>query len=78
MKNKRNHIYCSFFLNNRRLGGGYVPEGSTKEQRDIIARKRGIMFYNAIVFNDRGVYFKFRYRKSGVKFTTKLSNGISV
>ncbi len=54
----RSFIYCSFYANKKRLGGAYIPEGSTGLERKTIARSKGIMNHNAVVFHDRNIYVK--------------------
>ena len=55
---KRRFIYCIFYANKKRLGGAYIPEGSTGLERKAIARSKGIMNHNAVVFHDRNIYVK--------------------
>ena len=51
MKNKP--VYVSFYLNKRRLGAAYVKEASESNDRRGAAKKKGICYYNRIVFEGR-------------------------
>jgi hypothetical protein len=63
----RKYIYVSFYANRRRLGGAYVPEGSTAEERMQVSKKAGIMNSNCILFlgREENGAFKIRKRKYG-------------
>ncbi len=76
MKQKRKYIYVSFYANKKRLGGGYIPEASNPDERQKVAKSKGILNHNAIVFHDRKKYIKFRRRPSflHLRFTTLEQN----
>ncbi len=65
---KRGYCYCSFYANRRRIGGAYVPECSTGEERQAIAKKGGIMNHN-------GVKFEFRKLNSHLINVKRLKGG---
>lgn len=70
-KSERSFIYCSFYANKKRLGGAYVPEGSTGLERKVIARKQGIMNYNAIVFRyNKNLCLRFKKRSNYLQIKT--------
>ncbi len=69
-KSNRSFIYCSFYANKKRLGGAYIPEGSTADERKKIALSKGIRNHNAIVFHDRNKYIKFRFRPNYLQLYT--------
>lgn len=65
---ERGYCYCSFYANRRRIGGAYVPECSTGDERRAIAKKMGIVNHN-------GVRFEFRKKLSLLIKVKRLKGG---
>lgn len=66
------HYFIQFFKGNKYLGAGYVKDKSTPADRKRVARQKGILYYDAVLFgkhnkaNDR-----FKFNKYVHDFKTK-------